>query len=111
MCVCVQKVGRELVNCPSNLSLYLLFIIEKEKEKMAGPMPTATVTNFVKACCNEVNLKLTISFWNPNNCSGKCNILEVSFRFACRTMPLDLVGMSQIQLFPGSTIWKFFNTI
>ena len=57
--------GRELVNCPSNLSLYLLFIIEKEKEKMAGPMPTATVTNFVKACCNEVNLKLI------NNCSGK----------------------------------------
>ena len=44
--------------------------VREERDEMT-PMPTATVTNFVKACCNEVNLKLIISFWNSNNCSGK----------------------------------------
>ena len=54
-----------------------------KKGDVMTPCPPATLTNFVKACCNEVNLKLTISFWNQNNCSGNYaeNVIFLKYIF------------------------------
>ena len=98
-CVFVSKKwgGNQLIAHLIYLCIYYLllkkrkrkFQVREERDVMT-PMPTATVTNFVKACRNEVNLKLI------NNCSGKYaeNIIFWKYFF---DLPVEQCHLTQLE--------------